>query len=525
MTISVLQEGQNSGGSSSVSSISVTLIGVTSGSFIHVICANGFNFQTITFSDSNSDTPHVLGSALDAGNAENTAHAWFGPVAAGSITFTCSWATAAGFNGIWAREIGACSGVQASSNITAAATTIAATVSAQPALWSGLGANYSTGVAPTAVTGTQDIQGWGFGGSNLATTSHQRVTATGSVSATFATSTTTAIAIFTEAAGGGGTANLTAQTATFTEGTLGVSVSKAITGQTATFAQGSLSSAISQGLSGQSATFAEGVLTPAVAYAATAQTATFAEGTLTPGTGGDITKALSGQTATFAQGAISPAIANALSGQTITSSEGVPSAAISDGLTAQTATFAEGSLIATWSGSAALLGQTAAFAQGAMAPTVALAVNGQSATFTEGSLGVSVSALLGSQTGTFTEGTLTPQTSGDVTIALTGLTATFRLGQMLPSGGDQTNADTHDGGRKKRRYDDSAQTQVIRESALRPKKLSAKSVQAPAPKPVQPVVMTDAPEDEESLLALVELQDDEIFKQIELATHLLRTLH
>lgn len=212
MIISVLQEGQNSGGSSLVSSISVTLTGVTAGSFIHVVCANGFNSQTITLSDSNSDTVHVLGTALDGTNVENTTHAWFGPVAAGSITFTGSWAAATGFNAIWVREIGGCSGVQASSNITAAGTTIAATVSAQPALWSALGANYSTGIAPTASTGTQDIHGWGFGGSNLATTSHQRVTATGSVSATFATSTTTAIAIFTEAAGGGAIAGTAAVT-------------------------------------------------------------------------------------------------------------------------------------------------------------------------------------------------------------------------------------------------------------------------------------------------------------------------
>lgn len=334
-----------------------------------------------------------------------------------------------------------------------------------------------------------------------------------------------AIASFKVSGGSGNvTKALTAQTATFSQGTMGAAVSNVLTGQTATFAEGTLSGAISKALSGQTATFAQGSLSPAVAYALTALTATFTEGTLTPTTGGDVTKALTGQTATFALGVLSPAIANALSAQTITSSEGTPSAAISYGLTSQTATFTEGSLTPTWSGSAALTGQTASFAQGSMTPGVAMSLSGQSATFVEGALGPAVDYALTAQIAAFTEGTLTAQTSGDVIKALTGLTAVFTLGQIIASGGDQPlTSDTHDGFAKKRpRFDDSAQTQVIRESRLKPKKAKSAPVIDVEP---PTLAYIENPEDEEELLALLQDQEEQLISTIELATHLLRTLH
>lgn len=86
--------------------------------------------------------------------------------------------------------------------------------------------------------------------------------------------------------------------------------------------------------------------------------------------------------------------------------------------------------------------------------------------------------------------------------------------------------DTHDGlpKRHKRKHDDTAQTQVIRESRLKPKKAKAPAT-VEAPKPLFVNVVADTLEDEEALMALIQRQDDEMLEQIELATHLLRTLH
>lgn len=90
-----------------------------------------------------------------------------------------------------------------------------------------------------------------------------------------------------------------------------------------------------------------------------------------------------------------------------------------------------------------------------------------------------------------------------------------------------TAPDTHDDLRKRhKRYDDTAQTQVIRESRLKPKKAkSAEPALAPIVEPANAALYLDSPQDEEALMALIQRQDDEILAQIDLATHLLRTLH
>lgn len=310
---------------------------------------------------------------------------------------------------------------------------------------------------------------------------------------------------FQVSGGGGVSANLTAQTATFTEGTLTRAVATALTGQTATFAEGTIAPTVSSPLNGQSATFSEGALAATIAPVLAGQTATFSLGVVTP----SITYGVTGQTATFTEG-------------TITATQGTVA-----NLTAQTATFTLGTI--TPSISYALTGQTSTFTAGILGPQASYALSGQTAAFAEGSMTPALGYAVTGLSATFSEGTITPQAGGDVARSITGLTASFSLGIITVTGGDQpVTGDTHDGlPRRKRHYDDSAQTQVIRESALRPKKARpAKPDESAAiTEPHKPSLVTDSPEDEESLLALIEIQDDEMFKQIELATHLLRTLH
>lgn len=299
--------------------------------------------------------------------------------------------------------------------------------------------------------------------------------------------------------------NLTAQTASFTEGTIVRAVSTALTGQTATFSEGTISPAAAYGLTGQSATFTEGALTPALAKALTGQTATFSLGTITP----SISYGLTAQTATFTEGTITPsqgAVAN---------------------LTAQTATFSVGTI--TLAITYGVTGQTAAFVEGLVSPQASYGLTGQTSTFTEGTLSGEVDYALTGLTATFAEGTITAQAGGDVSRSLTGLSASFSVGLITVTGGDQpVSADTHDPlpKRRKRQFDDGAQTQVIRESQLKPKK--AKAVTTAIREIADPQELPayiENPEDEDELLALIQDQDEQLISTIELATHLLRTLH
>lgn len=238
---------------------------------------------------------------------------------------------------------------------------------------------------------------------------------------------------------------LTGQTGTFTEGTISRAITKALTGQTATFTEGTITAStggnVTLSLTGQSATFTEGALGLNIGYTLndgvplTGQTASFTEGTPT----GSISYTLGSQSATFTEGTIARAVSTALVGQSGTFTEGTPSAALSYPLVAQTATFTEGTISASSGGNVtlSLSGQTANFSEGILSPNTVLGLTAQSGTFSAGSLSGSISTAILGQTGTFTEGTITAQFTGNVTITLGSLTATFSEGFLSPTGGDQ----------------------------------------------------------------------------------------
>jgi hypothetical protein len=104
--------------------------------------------------------------------------------------------------------------------------------------------------------------------------------------------------------------------------------------------------------------------------------------------------------------------------------------------------------------------------------------------------------------------------------------ATFTPSTFSPSA--VINAiDTHDGLPKKhkRRYDDTVQTQVTRESQLRPKKAAkAPPAVVEAPKPLFVNAVVDTPEDEEALIQLMAKEDEQILAAIEEASKLLGKL-
>lgn len=257
------------------------------------------------------------------------------------------------------------------------------------------------------------------------------------------------------------TLNLTGQTATFTQGAIARAVDYSLTGQTATFTEGALSASISYALTAQTGTFTEGSLARAIDYSLTGQTATFTEGTVTASVGGDVTLSLTGQTATFTEGSLSANLSYALTGQ--------------------------------------------------------------SATFSEGAIAQALSYAIAGQTATFSEGAITAQAGGDVTIQLSGLQAAFTIGVLTPSGADVVNLDTHDGGRKrKKRFDDAAQTQVIRESALKPIQRPQKKSATVTP---APVTTFDARAEDEELLLLQLDEDERLNRILELAASVLQTLH
>lgn len=85
-----------------------------------------------------------------------------------------------------------------------------------------------------------------------------------------------------------------------------------------------------------------------------------------------------------------------------------------------------------------------------------------------------------------------------------------------------TPSDTHDPlPRRRKRFDDSAQTQVIRESRLKPKKI--RKTEVPAEQPA-PIPIDTSAEDEDVSLLLAD-EDEQLTSLVELATHILRTLH
>ena len=205
-------------------------------------------------------------------------------------------------------------------------------------------------------------------------------------------------------------------------------VTLALSGQTATFAQGALTEAVDYSLTSQTAAFTEGTLADALSYALTAQTSIFTEGVISEG----IDYSLTAQSGTFTEGALTWGIAYSLTGLTANFSEG--SISVSTGsnvtlsLSGQTATFTEGAL--STNHSRALTAQSASFSEGSFATTFDYSITGRTATFSEGLLAETLSYALTGQVAVFSEGTITPQSSGNVTIQLSGLQALFVLGQV-----------------------------------------------------------------------------------------------
>lgn len=240
---------------------------------------------------------------------------------------------------------------------------------------------------------------------------------------TGASSQVPAAAVVVFAGASGTSANLTAQTGTFTEGTVGRNVDYTLGSQTATFTEGTISAStggnVTLSLSGQTATFTEGTPSLTLGYS------------LNDGV------PLTGQTATLTEGTPTETLSYALTGQTGTFTEGAPSQNISYTLGSQTATFTEGSLTATQGGNITktLTGQTATFTEGSLSSVMTYSVTGLSLTSTEGSLSDQCSYAITGRTATFTEGTITAGTSGNVSKSLTGLSASFTLGLITAGGG------------------------------------------------------------------------------------------
>jgi hypothetical protein len=132
------------------------------------------------------------------------------------------------------------------------------------------------------------------------------------------------------------------------------------------------------------------------------------------GGGSDVTVALTGQAGAFTAGAMTPSTAVQLVGQVgaFTAGIPVPSSSSAVALIGQAATFTPGTLTAA--PQIGLVGQTAIFAPGALAPNTDVSLAGQRGTFTPGTIAA----------------------VGDVTVALTGIAATFALGTLTPVGGD-----------------------------------------------------------------------------------------
>jgi hypothetical protein len=98
-----------------------------------------------------------------------------------------------------------------------------------------------------------------------------------------------------------------------------------------------------------------------------------------------------------------------------------------------------------------MAGQSIAVSAGALTAATSMTITALSASFASGTLAVALDIALIGQSATFTPGTLT--VPGDVTVSITGLTATFAAGVMSIAPIVQ---DTHDGG-----------TQVVRASHYR----------------------------------------------------------
>lgn len=229
MTASVRQESATNTNSTAVTSVTTPAFGSNclAGSLIEawIIWAGTTNPSSVQ--DSAGQTYSFKNSVYDANDGTTLAlYVLPNNASTTALTVTATWASAVGYQGIWAKEL---TGVTSSPYQTSAGQdqpspgTTAGLISsgnvtptAQPALISALSSDDGGGAASTANNGTQGITGWTLSGSGNApggTSSSLRVTSTSAVAMTFSNSTDggtrrflTMAAVYTEASGGTGAA-------------------------------------------------------------------------------------------------------------------------------------------------------------------------------------------------------------------------------------------------------------------------------------------------------------------------------
>ena len=226
---------------------------------------------------------------------------------------------------------------------------------------------------------------------------------------------------------------LTGQAGAFAQGAMAPSISVTLTGNAGTFAAGTPTglTLIGLTLTGSASAFAQGAPLPSISVGSTGNAAAFAQGAMTPDTGsGNITVAATGNSGTFAQGAPTP-------GSSI-------------GLTGNAGTFVAGTPTGLTSLNPTLTGNAASFAQGAMAVSSAVGLTGSALTSASGSPAPAISVTPSGQAGTFAQGAMTPDTTGNVTVALTGNAGAFNAGTLVADTGVVNNViwtqGTHGGG-------------------------------------------------------------------------------
>lgn len=190
---------------------------------------------------------------------------------------------------------------------------------------------------------------------------------------------------------------------------------------------------VSVALSGQAATVSAGTLTPTQSLALSGQAATVSAGTLAPTRSLD----LSGSAATVSAGALTPARSFSLTGSSVAASAGSFGLSSAVPLVGSGATFSAGNLTYSAGGNVtlALTGSVITTAAGSLALERTFALGGSQVTVSAGTLLLLRSIALAGSSATSAAGTITPSTSGNITLALTGAQVLAYAGIIVPSGG------------------------------------------------------------------------------------------
>jgi hypothetical protein len=203
---------------------------------------------------------------------------------------------------------------------------------------------------------------------------------------------------------------LTGLSATFSGGLLTAGYVRAITGIASTSAKGSVVSALSANLPGTAIAVAKGIPVTSV------------------------THNLAGRQATLSKGAISSAIRNALTGTTFISTEGIMSvhADVTRRLSGISAAI-KGGKPSTVIGKS-IFGQSFAMSKGSITPALAGHLSGSSMTISKGAISsISVIRSLGGLSAVTKKGVIA-YVNKDVTIALSGKSASASLGSLYVGG-------------------------------------------------------------------------------------------